>query len=300
MCVVLAHPLTAHATAPALPALPAACGAALLVGDPLDAGDDVHLGPADDHFRPGVPGPSAQTFVFGDEGDDCVLGSVGYDRLDGGAGGDRLVGGDGPDQLFGGAGDDTLLTGRDDARSAVSGGESVDAGPGDDTVAPGPGSTAVTLGAGDDRVLATDGSAGPIACGAGEDTVVADAGDTLTGCEHVTRAEAPTVRIRHAGGGVTLGFRSPWSRRGADGLIGWSATLTHPRGRGCGGLGESVTTRGRDVIVRLRPGPEAPPCRGRWSARVVATFEDDPQSECDGGGCGIEAAPVTATVPFTL
>lgn len=290
----------ALAAVPSLPAPPAACEAALVLGGPLDAGDDLHLGRADNHFRPGAPDSSSQTFVYGDAGSDCLEGGPAYDLLNGGTGDDWLVGGNGPDQLVGGAGNDTLLTGRGDDRSATSGGESASGGGGDDTVLPGPGDTRITLGSGDDRVVGTDGTGGEILCGPGEDTVVADALDTLSDCEHVTRVPAPATRQKHEAGGVTLRFRSPWARRPADGLISFFATITRPEGARCGGLSQEIATRGQDVVVRLRPGREFRPCAGRWTVSVSATFEDDPNSECDGGGCGITSADVTPERAFRL
>jgi Ca2+-binding RTX toxin-like protein len=88
--------------------------------------------------------------ALGRAGDDCLVGDAGDDRLTGGAGYDRLTGGPGADRLDGGTG-----------RNAY------DAGPGDD------------------RIAARNGSDETVLCGPGRDSVRADAGDRLHGCERV-------------------------------------------------------------------------------------------------------------------
>ena len=74
----------------------------------------------------------------------------------------------GPQALVGGAFADTLSGGA-----------------GDDTLTGGGGSDALHGGAGNDTVNARDGEVDTIACGDGSDTVVADAGDVVSGCEVV-------------------------------------------------------------------------------------------------------------------
>lgn len=56
---------------------------------------------------------------------------------------------------------------------------------GNDSINPGAGADTVAAGSGDDTVLARDGVADTIQCGDGTDTVVADAADTVSGCESV-------------------------------------------------------------------------------------------------------------------
>lgn len=281
------------------PPPPISCATPLVRGDPLDAGNDLHLGPAPDHFQPGAD-DDGQTYVFGEAGDDCLVGSGGYDWLDGGPGDDRLVGGPRSDRLVGGSGNDSLLTGDELGGPALSALETIRGGRGDDTAWPGPGSTAIVLGPGDDRVIGTDGSAGTIDCGPGDDTVVADADDQTIACEQVRRRPPLRIRVRPRDGGATLRLRAPWGvRRGGD-LIGWSAAVAGPRRPGCGGLRTTDVSHGRRVTLRLRPARGTVACPGRWRVQVEAVFADDPQAECDGGDCGTATAAVGPRVAFVL
>lgn len=87
-----------------------------------------------------------------------VRGLSGNDTVLGGALADHLLGGTGNDALSGGAGPDLL-----------------EGGPGDDTI------------------NARNGEVDTIVCGDGTDTVVADAGDLVTGCEVVQLPPVPVV-----------------------------------------------------------------------------------------------------------
>ncbi len=101
---------------------------------------------------------------------DTLIGRAGADRLRGLAGNDRLLGGSGRDRLEGGRGNDTLLGGAGaDRLSGGAGRDRFEGGPGNDTIE------------------AADGISETIRCGPGRDTVRADRGDRLTGCERVSR-----------------------------------------------------------------------------------------------------------------
>jgi hypothetical protein len=86
--------------------------------------------------------------LFGLSGADRLSGRGGRDYLDGGPGNDRISGGNGADVIVGGLG-----------RDRISGG------------------------AGNDRIYAVDGQRDVVNCGSGHDTVWADPGDVLRGCE---------------------------------------------------------------------------------------------------------------------
>ncbi len=101
---------------------------------------------------------------------DTLIGRAGADRLRGLAGNDRLLGGAGRDRLEGGRGNDTLLGGA-----------------GNDTLLGGAGRDRFEGGPGNDTIEAADGISETIRCGPGRDTVRADRGDRLTGCERVSR-----------------------------------------------------------------------------------------------------------------
>jgi hypothetical protein len=104
----------------------------------------------------GVDWPAAQdpslvssgALLFGGDGDDTVTGGELADDLRGGAGDDRLDGSAGNDEVSGDAGRDRLAGGADD-----------------------------------DVLESRDGEQDVDDCGAGTDRVLADASDTVTGCE---------------------------------------------------------------------------------------------------------------------
>lgn len=93
--------------------------------------------------------------LLGGRGHDLVLARGGNDRLEGGSGNDRLYGEKGNDRLAGGPGKDRLFGG-----------------------------------AGNDVVLVRDGTRDVVACGTGNDRAVADAVDSLVGCETASRPPA--------------------------------------------------------------------------------------------------------------
>ena len=91
-----------------------------------------------------------------------ITGTPGNDLLNGTSGADRIYGYAGNDSLHGYGGKDTIVGGK--GRDLLSGG------------------------ARNDRLLARDGLIDRITCGLGRDTVVADAGDRVSGdCEQVSR-----------------------------------------------------------------------------------------------------------------
>ncbi len=110
---------------------------------------------------------------------DTLIGRAGADRLRGLAGNDRLLGGAGRDRLEGGRGNDTLLGG--------AGADRLLGGAGNDRLLGGAGRDRFEGGPGNDTIEAADGISETIRCGPGRDTVRADRGDRLTGCESVSR-----------------------------------------------------------------------------------------------------------------
>jgi Ca2+-binding RTX toxin-like protein len=127
--------------------------------------------------------------VTGSPGADTVLGGDGEDRIDGeggddvsleGEAGDDLIwGGSGDDVLFGRSGDD-VLWGQDGA-DCLEGGRGEDAlsgGGGDDHLYGGVGADRLRGGAANDEIVAYDGSADLVDCGAGDDVAHVDRHDT--------------------------------------------------------------------------------------------------------------------------
>jgi len=156
--------------------------------------------------------------VLGGPGNDIVLGEPGDDILDGGPGADDLRGNTGglPDTGFdladygdrvapvtvtldgqrndGEAGEgDLLAADMDDVNGGSAGDTIVGDGnenflfgnDGNDVLNGGGGPDVVDAGNGDDTILARDGAADQILCGAGNDTVIADPTDSVVGCESV-------------------------------------------------------------------------------------------------------------------
>ena len=106
------------------------------------------------------------------------------------------------------------------------------AGPGDDFLEGGAGNDELTGGggfdfmkgsAGDDTVFAQDGLVDRVSCGDGNDTVVADAGDLLTGCESVqlppTPPPPPPPPPPAGGAGNRSGQRPQVGRAGRQGEV---------------------------------------------------------------------------------
>ncbi len=126
--------------------------------------------------------------LLGGAGNDRLLGGAGNDRLLGGAGKDRLLGGAGNDRLLGGAGNDRLLGGAGkDRLLGGAGNDRLRGGAGADRLSGGAGRDRFEGGPGNDTIEAADGISEPIRCGPGRDTVRADRGDRLIGCERVSR-----------------------------------------------------------------------------------------------------------------
>lgn len=108
---------------------------------------------------------------------DLIEGAGGNDRINGRGGSDCMRGGDGNDRMKGSAGNDRL--------SGDRGNDTVDGGAGDDILEGGSGKNRLLGGDGDDRILVANGARDQVDCGAGEDSVRADRGDLVRGCEHV-------------------------------------------------------------------------------------------------------------------
>ena len=125
-----------------------------------------------------LSGGDGNDTLNGNDGGDALNGNLGDDTLNGGAGNDTLSGSDGNDALNGNVGDDTLSGG--DGNDKLNGGDGVNTlrgGDGDDTLdrEPAPRTPAhrrprrrhLVGGAGDDQIVAIDGFADTITCGAG-------------------------------------------------------------------------------------------------------------------------------------
>ena len=136
-----------------------------------------------------LTGTDAGDLLRGLAGDDELIGLAGADCLTGGAGDDRLSGGAGADRLAGSKGDDRLVGGRGADRLIGGGGaDALTGGKGADRLKGDAGVDRLTGGGGDDVILAADGEAETVRCGAGAgDRVVADPGDRLRGCERKRR-----------------------------------------------------------------------------------------------------------------
>lgn len=156
-----------------------------------DAANDGTPGEGDNYHSDlekvhGSPGNDTYT---GTPGNDAFDGYMGDDVARGGGGNDELTGGSGADQLFGEAATDTLYGGEGDDR--VEGGPGTDSLFGDYAQC-----SAYGCSSGNDQLLARDGEADALNCGAGADSAQIDAIDTLGQdgfqlCETVDRAAAP-------------------------------------------------------------------------------------------------------------
>ena len=137
-------------------------------GDDVVAGspgaDTVLGGDGDDSIR---GGDGADVSLEGENGDDLIWSGPGDDVLFGRTGDDRLWGEDGDDYVEGGRGDDAL--------SGGGGADRLFGGHGQDRL----------RGGGDDELVAYDGSADVVDCGAGDDVAYVDRRDRVIGCERV-------------------------------------------------------------------------------------------------------------------
>lgn len=179
-----------------------------------EAGDDDFLSGGSTAYGYGGPGndgvrvsSNGGSYAWGGPGNDVLEGIGKSDLLRGGTGNDVLrVIGVGPENAYGGPGNDRLELGGGGtfADSHARGGSGNDTlivaadsragfelrgGPGNDLISSGarPGETdQIYGGRGNDRVLAADGNADTIECGAGRDSVEADHLDTVArSCEIV-------------------------------------------------------------------------------------------------------------------
>jgi hypothetical protein len=158
------------------------------------AGNDTVYGRRDhDHAR-GGPGEDVVRGGFGDDrvlgdGDaDALSGNPGNDRVSAGAGDDRAFGRSGDDGVSGNAGNDRVSAGTGNDRAyGRSGDDGVSGNAGDDRVNGGSGRDRLFGRGGDDLIDARDTERDVVYCGTGRDTVRADRGDLLRGCERVFR-----------------------------------------------------------------------------------------------------------------
>ncbi|MEA2426631.1 MAG: hypothetical protein QOF37_259 [Thermoleophilaceae bacterium] len=149
------------------------CPAANFVGG--TSGNDRLTG---SRFSDPIYAGTGNDVLFGLAGDDCLFGDRGDDRLFGGPGNDRLTGSAGRDVLHGGSGRDRMFGGASSDRLyGDAGNDTMDGGPGVDRFYGGPGN---------DKIMAADHTNETVDCGPGpRDSVTADPGDTLRGCERV-------------------------------------------------------------------------------------------------------------------
>jgi Ca2+-binding RTX toxin-like protein len=158
------------------------------------AGKDKVYGRRDhDHVR-GGSGEDVGRGGFGDDrvlggGDaDALSGNPGNDRISAGAGDDRVFGRSGDDGASGNAGDDRVSAGTGNDRAyGRAGNDGVSGNAGDDRVDGGSGRDRLFGRGGDDLIDARDAERDLVYCGTGRDTVRADRGDLLRGCERVFR-----------------------------------------------------------------------------------------------------------------
>jgi len=173
-----------------------------------DAGVDTLDGSGGNDLLDGGPG---ENYLYDGPGDDTVVGGPNQDSFHPGPGRDTYSGGDGnsdyidygprtspvtitldgqPDDGEAGEGDNVGA----DIESAYggSGNDRIVGGPNGNTLRGGPGNDSITGGSGeqriegnegDDTIEARDGVFDSIDCGPGNDTVLADLGDSTTGCE---------------------------------------------------------------------------------------------------------------------
>ena len=275
--------------------------------DCLDGGfdaDELIGGPGDDR----IDGSNGNDVLEGDAGRDQLSGGRDIDRLDGGTGNDRLRGGSSTDFLRGGPDADLLQgEGGSDRLAGGAGGDRIEAGAGNDDIREVPdgyaagesldtGHNRIDTGPGRDRLDVANGRRDIVKCGAGKDTVKADKGDRLKGCEgrHYRISPFPEA-LPHRGGrsrAFLVKFRSleDVSRRGES----FSIEVSGPPGRGCGRLATSSSGiayhRDRAVRYRLRPfarkGKKAKRwCRGRYIGKVTFVRERACAGQPEPGGC---------------
>ncbi|MFK7835242.1 MAG: calcium-binding protein [Sulfitobacter sp.] len=139
-----------------------------------------------------LTGSDNNDLIGGLEGEDTISGEAGDDRLFGGDGSDSASGGVGDDKIFLADGDDFVLP--DPATQSDAGNDFIRGGAGHDVIMDSVGSNTVHGDIGHDLLFSVDGlgldgtidpsetnSPDSIHAGFGNDTLVGDAGDTLTG-----------------------------------------------------------------------------------------------------------------------
>jgi Ca2+-binding RTX toxin-like protein len=262
--------------------------------DCLDGGLDADqlIGSAGDDR---IAGAGGNDVLEGDRGADDLAGQAGDDSLHGGGAADRLWAGGGADLLHGDAGADVLRgEGGPDRLYGGAGPDRILGGPGNDDIREVPdnysatdpldtGRNRIESGGGRDRVNVANGRRDVVDCGSGVDSVTADKGDKLSGCEHKQYLIAPFPAVKPAVGGRTRNFLIKFRSIGTVGPTAsyFSIVVKGPPGRGCGKL--DATSLGmayhRDRAVRYRLDPFSGKsrkakrwCRGRYTGQV--TFVD--------------------------
>lgn len=233
--------------------------------DDLDGGfgtDELHGGEGPDRLKGG-----GDTDVVSGEGGDDLLDGDGFSRgypdvISGGTGGDTVTYAERQNPVtvdFDGVADDGEANEQDKVEADVEhaiGGKAGDTltgnakanrlsgGDGNDRLEGGPGADGLDGGAGDDTILARDGVADTVTCGAGVDTVDADPVDTLAAdCEPtpapVTGAPAPT------GGGTP-------QTGGGEVVPGTGGVVTAPRSCPVVRVSTRKATISRRGVLRVR------------------------------------------------
>jgi Ca2+-binding RTX toxin-like protein len=160
-----------------------------------DGADELRAGPLADVVRAGpgadrITGGPGDDELFGEDGGDTFFGSDGADRIDGGAGTDRLDLTDAPGgvavSINGVADDGPLGAGANVDVDDVLGS------PFRDLLTGGPGANTLNGAGGDDLIDVRDGADDIVDCGPGtDDRAIADAGDSVSGCEVVELPPPP-------------------------------------------------------------------------------------------------------------
>jgi Ca2+-binding RTX toxin-like protein len=244
-------------------------GADVLQG--LEGGDLLLGFPGADLLEGGEGGDA----LSGGSGADVLRGGTGADRLDGGGGADRLEGGPGHDVLRAGAGRDRVY---EVARSYLPPGP-IDAG-----------SNRVEGGPGADAINVANGHRDKVSCGGGRDTVLADRGDKLRGCERRRFLVSPIPQVSPRAGDrrerFMIAFRTLATV--APPRQFFSIAVAGPHGSSCR---ESVANSlgvvyHRGKVVRYRLGPFTGNGRQarRWCRGVYrgnASFVHTTRPHCD-------------------
>ena len=231
---------------------------------------------------------AAGSRVLGMEGDDNITGGAGRDCLEGGPGSDLLSGRTGNDVLTGGPGSDRLAGG--------SGADRLTDAPTSYAFGLGSGSNRLAGGPGRDVIDVANARRDIVQCGPGRDTVSADRGDRLRGCERKTLLSSPLPSATPYRGNRTTAFLIRFRTVEEVATNGEFFTIEVQGPPGCGAIEtSSLGVRYRqDAVVRYRVRPFSSDgksakrwCRGVYRGSV--SFE-----QVLAGGCGPAAMPGAA------